>query len=241
MTDRLKLSMTRDRVERATSLSSESPVPTAERAAYLLAVVDVPALLAVVDAVLALHAPGDPECPDPHHNPLLCPCAVIYCDDCGDTYPCRTVAAIREQLEVTHDYRRHAWEVYAEEADEQRGRAVVAETLRERAQEDVDRLRAELARYRSVGWAVDRRWTEDGEWRAGNVVMEREVAEQFIPPSGPNLWRLSEVFVRDPAATEGGEVHVEVHQNADGTWPERPPEADSVTWVGRGPAEGGEG
>jgi hypothetical protein len=68
-----KLSSVRDRLARSSDPdSTDSP----ERARYLLAVTDVPALLAALDAVLDLHTPyerlGGVECA---HDGALWPCA----------------------------------------------------------------------------------------------------------------------------------------------------------------------
>ena len=60
---------------------------------------DLPALLAAVEAVLALHPPID-VCGNARHTNLTvsCPDCETVCDFCASAYPCPTVRAVREAL-----------------------------------------------------------------------------------------------------------------------------------------------
>ena len=60
---------------------------------------DLPALLAVVEAVLALHPPID-VCGNARHTNLTvsCPDCETVCDFCASAYPCPTVRAVREAV-----------------------------------------------------------------------------------------------------------------------------------------------
>lgn len=45
-----------------------------------------------LERVRALHAPGDEWCG--YHNSALCECANVYCEACGDSWPCPTIQAL---------------------------------------------------------------------------------------------------------------------------------------------------
>jgi len=55
---------------------------------------DLAAMHAAVTAVMEVHRPGEPECSNQHHDATRCPCAVSYCDACGDPAPCTTTRAV---------------------------------------------------------------------------------------------------------------------------------------------------
>jgi hypothetical protein len=48
-------------------------------------------LEAKIAAVLEVHRPSAPECSNLYHDAACCPCAVSYCDACGDPAPCITL------------------------------------------------------------------------------------------------------------------------------------------------------
>ena len=60
---------------------------------------DLPALLAAVEDVLALHPPID-VCGNARHTNLTmsCPDCETVCDFCASAYPCPTVRAVREAV-----------------------------------------------------------------------------------------------------------------------------------------------
>lgn len=62
---------------------------------------DLPALLAGVEAVRELHQP-EPYCNNAGHtNPdVECPECAEYCTADGEQYPCRTITALTDALEV---------------------------------------------------------------------------------------------------------------------------------------------